>query len=111
MFYSIFTRFVEQVRNRCSRSTCPAWFAVIPTRCYRIPEPPLQKREIVFAPPHKWTPFSRAGKGLGMRASKCQGPQVRLRYDPTATKGTFQNCHPPDRRATYSGRTCVVCGF
>ena len=64
MFYYAATRFAGQVRNRCSRATCPGWLPVIPTRRHT--------GSLHFPHPHKWTPtftflapLSRDGRGAG----------------------------------------------
>jgi hypothetical protein len=81
-----------QVRCRRSRVPCPAWSAVIPTRCSWIPEPPPQKPKRLPSPQHK-TPRSRKGEGLGVRA--VPGTQGSSRYDPTAIQ---------------TGQRAVTCG-
>ena len=68
MFYCLFTRFAGQVRNRCSRETCPGWFPEIHTRRY------TESRLLSPTRP----PLSREGEGLGVRASWSIPPLLRL---------------------------------
>ena len=59
LFYSSSTRFAGQVRNRCSRSTCPGWLPVIHTRR------PTGSRNQSLTTPRKVLPSPVRERGWG----------------------------------------------